>query len=91
MFRLFQHLVTSALQLAIDHDDNGITFDIYAYDPNRLGNSFPFRWILVFRSVHLMGNQTKVFQDLMSLHNVTNPDKLKLVNYNHKICNTEIF
>ena len=28
-----------ALQLAIDHDDDGITFDIY--NPNRLGNSFP--------------------------------------------------
>ena len=38
-----------------------------------------------------MGNQTKVFQDSMSRHNVTNPDKLKLVNYNRKICNTEIF
>ena len=32
-------MVTSALQLAIDHDDDSITFDIY--DPNRLGNSFP--------------------------------------------------
>ena len=42
-----------------------------------------------------MGNQMKVFQDSMSRprsqHNVTNPDKLKLVNYNRKICNTEIF
>ena len=42
-----------------------------------------------------MGNRTKVFQDSMSLprsrHNVTNSDKLKLVNYNRKICNTEIF
>ena len=25
-----------------------------------------------------MGNRTKIFQDSMSLHNVTNPDKLKL-------------
>ena len=31
-----------------------------------------------------MGNRTKVFQDSMSRHNVTNPDKLKLVNYNGK-------
>ena len=29
-----------------------------------------------------MDNRTKVFQDSMSRHNVTNPDKLKLVNYN---------
>ena len=42
------------------------------------------------RTVHLMGNRTKVFQDSMSRHNVTNPDKLKLVNYNRKIYNTEI-
>ena len=38
-FACFSTVVTSALQLAIDHDDDGITFDIY--DPNRLGNSFP--------------------------------------------------
>ena len=42
-----------------------------------------------------MGNRTKVFQDSISRrqsrHNVTNPDKLELVNYNRKICNTEIF
>ena len=42
-----------------------------------------------------MGNRTKVFQDSISRprsrHNVTNPDKLKLVNYNRKIYNTEIF
>ena len=38
-----------------------------------------------------MGNRTKVSQDSMSRHNMTNPDKLNLVNYNHKICNTEIF
>ena len=38
-----------------------------------------------------MGNQAKVLQDSMSGHNVTNPNKLKLVNYNRKICNTEIF
>ena len=42
-----------------------------------------------------MGNRMKVFQDSMSRprsrHNMTNPDKLKLVNYNPKICNTEIF
>ena len=46
-----------------------------------------------FRSIHLMGNWTKVFQDSMSQHNVTNPDQLKLVtwNYNRKICNTKIF
>ena len=36
-----------------------------------------------------MGNRTKVFQGSMSRHNVTNPDKLKLVNYNHKICYTK--
>ena len=30
-------MVTSALQLAVDHDDNGIAFD--KYDPNRLGTS----------------------------------------------------
>ena len=35
-----------------------------------------------------MGNRAKVLQDSMSRHNVTN---LKLVNYNRKICNTEIF
>ena len=29
----------SALQLAIDHDDDGVTFD--KYDPTRFGNSFP--------------------------------------------------
>ena len=38
-----------------------------------------------------MGNRAKVLQDSMSRHNVTNPNKLKLVNYNRKICNTEIF
>ena len=38
-----------------------------------------------------MGNQTKVLQDSMSLHNMTNLDKLKLVNYNRKICTTENF
>ena len=42
-----------------------------------------------------MGNRTKVFQDSMSQprsrHNMTNPDKLKLVNYKRKIYNTEIF
>ena len=38
-FACFSTLVMSALQLAIDHDDDGITFD--KYDPNRLGNSFP--------------------------------------------------
>ena len=32
-----------------------------------------------------MGNRTKVFQDSISLRNMTNPDKLKLVNYNRKI------
>ena len=35
-----------------------------------------------------MGNWTKVLQDSMSPHNVTNADKLKLINYNR---NTEIF
>ena len=39
----------------------------------------------------LMGNWTKVLQHSMSRHNMTNPDKHKLVNYNRKICNTEIF
>ena len=38
-----------------------------------------------------MGNWTKVLQHSMSGHNMTNPDKPKLVNYNRKICNTEIF
>ena len=42
-----------------------------------------------------MGNRMKVFQDSMSQprsrHNMTNPDKLKLVNYNRKTYNTEIF
>ena len=40
-----------------------------------------------------MGNWTKVLQHSMSRHNMTNPDKPKLhvVNYNRKICNTEIF
>ena len=38
-----------------------------------------------------MGNRTKVFQDSMSRHNVTNPDELKLVNCNREIYNTEIF
>ena len=38
-----------------------------------------------------MGNQAKVLQDSISRHNVMNPNKLKLVNYNRKICNTEIF
>ena len=37
------------------------------------------------------GNRAKVLQDSMSRHNVTNPNKLKLVNYNPKICNTKIF
>ena len=37
-----------------------------------------------------MGNRTKVLQHSVSRHNVTNPDKPKLVNYNHKICNTEV-
>ena len=36
-------------------------------------------------------NRAKVLQDSMSQHNVTNPNKLKLVNYNRKIYNTEIF
>ena len=39
MFCLFQHLVTSALQLAIDHNDDGITFN--KHDPDRLGDFFP--------------------------------------------------
>ena len=34
-------------------------------------------------------NRTKVLQNSMSQHNVTNIDKLKLVNYTCKICNTE--
>ena len=34
-----------------------------------------------------MGNWTKVLQHSMSRHNMTNPDKPKLVNYNRKICN----
>ena len=38
-----------------------------------------------------MGNRAKVLQDSMSRHNVTNPNKLKLVNYNRKIYNTKIF
>ena len=38
-----------------------------------------------------MGNRMKVLQDSMSQHTVTKRDKLKLVNYNHKICNTKIF
>ena len=38
-----------------------------------------------------MGNRMKVFQDSMSRHNVTNLGKLKLVNYNRKICYTEVF
>ena len=39
-----------------------------------------------------MDNQSKVLdQDSMSQNNVTNPDKLKLANYNRKICNIEIF
>ena len=38
-FTFFSTLVMSALQLPIDHDDDGITFDIY--NPNGLGNSFP--------------------------------------------------
>ena len=38
-----------------------------------------------------MGFRTKVFPDSMSRHNVKNPDKLKLVNYNRKVCNTENF
>ena len=38
-----------------------------------------------------MGNWTKVFQHSMSRYNITNSDKPKLVNYNCKICNTEIF
>ena len=37
------------------------------------------------------GNWMKVLQHSMSRHNMTNPDKPKLVNYNRKICNTEIF
>ena len=32
-------MVTLALQLAIDHDDDGITFD--KHGPDRLGNFFP--------------------------------------------------
>ena len=31
-----------------------------------------------------MGNWTKVLQHSMSRHNMTNPDKPKLVNYNRK-------
>ena len=56
-------------------------------------------WVIPFLQVDpclqecpsYMGNQTKVLQDSMSQHNVTNPDKLKLVNYSRKICDTEIF
>ena len=38
-----------------------------------------------------MGNRAKVLQDPMSRHNMTNPNKLKLVNYNRTICNTGIY
>ena len=38
-FVCFSTMVTSTLQLAIDHDDNGITFD--KHGPDRLGNFFP--------------------------------------------------
>ena len=57
-------MVTSALQLAIGHDDDGITFD--TYNPNRLGNSFPqVDPCLQELNVHLVGNRTEVFQDSM--------------------------
>ena len=35
----FSTLVTSVLQLAIDHDNDSITFD--KHGPDRLGNFFP--------------------------------------------------
>ena len=62
----FSTLVMSALQLAIDHDDDGgITFD--KYGPDRLGNSFPSGGSLSSEaSFRLMGNRTKVLQDSMS-------------------------
>ena len=38
-FACFSTVVMSVLQLAIDHDDDGITFD--KHGPDRLGNFFP--------------------------------------------------
>ena len=68
---MFQHHgYVSVIQVAIDNDDDrGITFD--KYDQDRLDNSFPP--FLVFRSILLMGNWTKVLQHSMSRHNMTNP------------------
>ena len=69
--------------LAIDHDDDGITLD--KYGPNRLGNFLSFSWILVFecRSYGWSDESTSRFH--VPRHNMINPDKLKLVNYNHKM------
>ena len=84
MSRLFQHPgYMSALQLAIDHDDDacGITFDIY--DPNTLGNSSASGGSLSSGAYILW----IIGRKYLKIHNVTNPDKLKLVeglNYNRK-------
>ena len=77
------------LQLAIDHDDDGITFD--KHGPDRLGNFFPSGGSLSSGASYLHGKSDESTPESMSQHNVANPDKLKLVNYNRKICITEIF
>ena len=57
---MFQHLVMSALQLAIDHDDDGITSN--KHGPERLGNFFLQVDPCLQEPPSYMGNQTKVLQ-----------------------------
>ena len=57
----------------------------YAYDPNRLGNSFPSGGSLSLGAYILWVIGRKYFKiPCPYIANVTNPDKLKLVNYNRK-------
>ena len=56
-FHLFQH---PAQQLAIDHDDNGTTFD--KHGPDKLGNFVPSGVSLFSEASSYMGNRTKVLR-----------------------------